>query len=152
VLAYQLLLQPGIASGNGYASSTPLQIGGATRLRLPTATATAYTDLTNTLRSRCDQFLTLPGMNSFYLWADRVPPTGDNVTSWMFLLNQEQQQRIVNRVRDVHRLCLVSNETELADWEEGRTPPARPLYEYVTSPAFKQIYAAGGYTIALRTR
>ena len=152
VLGYQLLLQAAVSAGNTYADNSSLHIAGATRLRLPAATATAYTDLTNTLRSHCDQFLTLPGLNSFYLWANQVPPTGDNVTSWMFLLNNAQQQRIVDSVAHVQRLCLVGNATELADWEEGRTPPARPLYQLVTSPAFRQIYTAGGYTIALRTQ
>jgi hypothetical protein len=152
VLGYQLLLQPAISSGNAYASSTPLRIAGVTRLRLPSPTAAVYAGLTNTLRNRCTQFITLPGMDSFYLWANRVPPTGDNVTSWMFLLSRAQQQRVVDQVLDVPKLCLVSNATELASWEEGRTPPPRPLYRFVTGSEFRQIYAAGGYTIALRSR
>jgi hypothetical protein len=152
VLGYQLLLQPAVSAGNGYADSTALRIAGATRVRLPAATAAAYTGLTDTLRTRCDQFLTLPGMDSFYLWADRVPPTGDNVTAWMFLLSDAQQQRIVDSVQHVRRLCLVSNPTQLANWEEGRTPPARPLYRFVTGAAFKPIYSAGGYTIARHLR
>lgn len=148
-LGYQLLLQQGVTSEAAYRQLTPLPIAGASHVRQPSVTAQAYGGLVETLKTRCSTFVTLPGMNSFYLWTGKNPPTGLNVTSWMYLLNSSQQQQIVDAVKNVRNLCLVSNPQVLSMWEGGGPPPSRPLMRFVSS-GFKPIYAADGYTISLR--
>jgi hypothetical protein len=90
------------------------------------------------IKARCPVFLTLPGMNSFYLWAHRDPPTGMNTTSWMYLLDGRQQQDVVDSVRSVPRLCLLRHDPELNIWRQGRPLPERPLVRF-TSTGFHPI-------------
>jgi hypothetical protein len=149
VLSYQLLLQPAVSFGSAYRSLTPLPFAGASRIRQPHQLVAAYAGLVDVLHTRCDTFLTLPGMNSFYLWANMDPPTGLNTTSWMYLLSDAQQQQVVDAVDRVPRLCLIRNYQILADWEGNGPPPMRPLLRYVSS-GFEPIYQGAGYTVLVR--
>ncbi len=156
-LAAQAVVQPGLSTHKAWADARPLPFGGATRVRLPPDLTATYTGVVAQLRLRCDGFVTLPGMNSFYLWTGIDPPTGLNTTSWMYLLDDEQQQRIVDAVRPVRRLCAVRNDSLLDWWVNGpppgrpraSPPPRRPLLRFIEDE-FHTVEQIGDYQIMVR--
>lgn len=153
VVAYQVLLQAAVTDGTEYRSQAPLPFAGATLLRQPAATTKSFEQVVDTVRTRCQNFITLPGMNSFYLWAHVTPPTGLNATTWMYLLNTSEQQRIVDAVAHIHPLCLIRNNSLLSFWitaAGAKAPPARPLWAFVQSD-FKPIVDAGAYEVLVRS-
>jgi hypothetical protein len=152
IVGYLLLVGPAVSEAGDYGRMRPLPFPGATHVRARPSDVRADAGLVATIRARCDQFLTFPGLNNFYLWAKVNPPTGLNVTDWVYLLSASEQRRVVDAVKPVGRLCLVSDPAVEAFWEAfgpGR-PPARPLLQYVRT-GFTPIYRAGGYVISVRT-
>jgi hypothetical protein len=153
VLGYQTLLQPAVVNAAGYGQLTPTPIPGMTTVRQPLASANAYSSLVRVIRSRCDNFVTLPGMNSFYLWTRITPPTNLNATAWMQLLGDAQQRRIIRAISSIRRLCLVRNSSLLGFWTSPPNPPLppRPLVLYEESH-FTPIFEDSGYTVMIRNR
>jgi len=88
-------------------------------------------ELVARLRTGCETFVTLPGLNSLYLWTGHEPPTGLNATTWMFLLDDALQQRIVARLETIDRLCVVRRQDLVDSWARSRPLPQRPLLEYL---------------------
>lgn len=156
-LVAQTVVQPGLSTHKTWADGRPLPFGSANRVRLPPNLSTTYAGVVTQLRLRCDNFVSLPGMNSFYLWAGIDPPTGLNTTSWMYLLDEDQQQRIVDAVRPVRRLCAVRNDALLRWWVKGpppgrprsAPPPDRPLLRFINDD-FRTVDQVGDYRIMVR--
>ena len=83
--------------------------------------------LTKVLDARPDTFFTLPGMDSFYLWTDREPPTTLNLTNWMYMLDDRQQLKIVEQLDAHPQLCMVIDPIVVSFWMQGRPlPPDSP--------------------------
>lgn len=133
-----------------YDRGRSLNLPGAGRLRLPAEQATALVALTGEIRARCTAFVTLPGLNSFYLWAGQEPPTGLNTTSWMYLFGPDLQGQIVERIRGVQRLCLVLDRHALAAWQQGRPLPPGPLVDFLARD-FAPAGRWGGYELQIRS-
>lgn len=128
-------------------SGTRLDLVGANSIRLPPETASVLENVTRELTANCSTFVTLPGMNSFYVWVDDRPPTGLNVTSWMYLFDEAKQLKIVQELSSRNRVCVVTNRRLLALWAQGRPIPNKPLYRFATS-GLDTIAIHGDYTIA----
>jgi hypothetical protein len=152
-LTFQLLLQPAVLDGNAYAGLKGLRFAGSIHVRQPAATTDGFARIVADLRARCDTFVTLPGMNSFYLWSRIPPPTGLNATTWMYLFDAQQQQRIVDAIKPVRRLCLVRYDAGILGWEYGaRGPlPQRPLLQFL-SQGFSVVDSVNGYQVMVRTQ
>ena len=90
-------------------------------------------ELVKRLRAGCETFVTLPGLNSLYLWTRLEPPTGLNATTWMFLFDAALQERIVARLETIERLCLVRQPELVDSWARSRPLPERPLLDYLQS-------------------
>jgi len=149
-LTYQVLLQPAVLNTYAYRHLKHLPFGGATHVRQPATTADGFARIVSDLRARCDTFVTLPGMNSFYLWSRMTPPTNLNTTSWMYLLDAAEQQRIVNAITPVRRLCLIRSDQELAMWVAPDRPlPERPLLRFEEN-GFTVIDDVNGYKLMVR--
>ena len=67
-----------------------------------------------------------------YLWTDREPPTTLNLTNWMYMLDDRQQDRIVEQLAARPRVCVVVNSALIRFWMEGRPLPQGPLIRVVT--------------------
>jgi hypothetical protein len=150
-VTYQVLIQGAVNDHVTYQAAKPLPFAGATMLRQPPATVSALTQVVGTLRTRCDNFISVPGLDSFYLWSGKTPPTGLNPTSWMYLLNTSEQQRVANAVERIPRLCLIRNEYWLTFWftvAGGKRPSNRPLWAF-TQSYFRPIMTAGGYEVLI---
>jgi hypothetical protein len=129
-----------------YRDGAPLLLPGASRLHLPVEQAALLRWVTGEIREHCSTFVSLPGMNSFYLWAEQEPPTSLNTGAWMFLLDPAVQARIVDRLRGVDRLCLLRQEGLLPGWQRGRDLPESPLLKYI-SEDFVPLGSQGGYEL-----
>ena len=114
-----------------YRSQKPLPLAGARWLHLDEEQLGTYVWLSEQLRRRCSSFVTLPGLNSLYLFSGMDPPTGFNTTSWMFLLGPETQAKIVEALAHEQAPCAVRNQKILKDWAMDRPLPEGPLLDYI---------------------
>ena len=153
-LATAILLGNAVASAQGraqrYESLTPLDLPGASRIRLPANEARTYQDLVLRLdRPEVDTFLTYPGLNSLYVWARKDPPTGVNVSTWMLNLDDASQERIRDAADRHPGLVVVRNRQLIGDWTQGRRVDQRPLVRYIDE-RFAVVERIGGYELMKR--
>jgi hypothetical protein len=110
-----------------YARLEPLQLPGATRLRLDADFVAKQHWLRRQIHEHGTTFLGLPsGYNSLYLWAECAPPSGFNTTMWPDLLSSNEQQKVIDAVAARDDLCVI--------YETSEPPPVRkdaPLEAYL---------------------
>ena len=120
ILAFFILVpitsMPGLRRTN-----VPLNLPGARLVTLPPAHAELYRAVSRELESG-DSFLSLPGLNSFYLWSGQEPPTALNLTWWPALLDASEQRRILEEIRPRLDLRLLRNRTLERFWSSRRRP------------------------------
>ena len=132
-----------------YNSGTPVPAWGATRIRLGPGAAQEYGWLASTIRKRCDTFISMPGLGSLYLMSQETPPSWMIMGNWSFSLDAETQQRIVDQVKNVPRLCAVRY-PQLESWYVGtRSIPNRPLRAFVLND-FRTVDSNGVFDIMVR--
>ncbi|HEX4826271.1 MAG TPA: hypothetical protein VFV19_18370 [Candidatus Polarisedimenticolaceae bacterium] len=95
-----------------YRSYVSLELPGAERIRLPEVTAKDYGRLVRNLRERCDSFVTFPGTNSLYLWAQKEPATSFNATYWPNMLDTYQQLATARTLAGDPNSCFVLDRRE----------------------------------------
>ena len=117
-----------------YRSGVPLDLPGAGRLRLPPAQAEQLRSVTRALNAECRTFLTMPGLNSFYLWTGETAPV-EMSGPWEYFLSSDDQRRIVERVARTPGLCVVRSDAAAAVWffSTGHNPPVRLLVQFIDS-------------------
>jgi hypothetical protein len=131
-----------------YASGVPLGLPGASRVRVPADQALLLRQVTQTLQQKCDTFISLPGLDSFYIFGQFQPPAPP--TRWMWLANDAPQERaVVDASSRINRLCVIENEGLINLWLQGRQPPSGPLPDYIQS-GFVPADSIGPYTILVR--
>jgi hypothetical protein len=128
-----------------YSSLTPLELPGASRIRLNAEDVHLYRNLVRWVaRPEVETFLTLPGVNSLYLWAQKDPPTGFNITFVMGLLDDRRQEQIWESFNKRSGVVVIKDE---------KWPPARwgnvPLAKHVKEN-FKTITTIGHYEVMVR--
>jgi hypothetical protein len=148
VIGNLYLRQPLDAARAGIDATVPLRLSGVEEPRLLAHEAEVYRDVSRAIDEYCASLVTLPGMNSFYIWADREPPTGLNATAWMELFDDEQQQRVVEATRSQENLCLLENEGLMGYWMRGREPQG-PLVRYLRR-GFRPVATFGEYKLLRR--
>jgi len=133
-----------------YLAATPLELPGASRIRLSSREVHLYQDLVRPLaRPEVETFLTLPGLNSFYFWAQKDPPTGFNVTTWMTLLDDRHQERIWESAKGRSGLMVVRNQWLIRFWMQGQPLDGSPLVREINSH-FRTVKSLGGYELMAR--
>jgi hypothetical protein len=131
-----------------YDAQVPLGLPGERDVRLPAKQVDAYRRITGAIDRNCGSFLTLPGMDYFYIWTDQEPPTGYNATAWMTLFDDAQQRRVIEDTRSIHGLCLLRNIGLAEGWSQGPIPPG-PLVSYLER-GFRPIVNFGPYELLRR--
>ena len=149
VLVNIQLRQPLDAYRAGYDAGTPLDLPGAEDVHLSPEDVDLYHRVSRALQANCRSVLMLPGMNSFYFWADLEPPTGYNATSWPTLFDDAHQQRVIDETDSISGLCLLENELLAAGWSGGGPPPDGPLIEYLHE-GFRPVATIGDYRVLRR--
>lgn len=102
-----------------YYDNLPLNLYGAARVQLPEKEVAAYNFLVENLNYNCDSIFSMPGIPSLYLWTRKESPTKLNITSWMNILNESQQQIIVEKLKTSERGCVVYNPQWARYWMWG---------------------------------
>lgn len=116
---------------NTYHKRAPLGLPGTNLLRIDRAEAATYRCLAENLRNCRPTFVSLPALNSLYVWAERPFPTGFNVPPNFAVLSAEEQRKIVEVGRRCKPLALILHQHLLDDfYVKGRYQPKGPLIDF----------------------
>ncbi len=132
--------------GDAYDAGVSLGLPGADRLHLAPDRVEALRATTEVLRANCDTYISIPGLNSFYLWAQLpVPPLLSG--AWPYQYGRDDQLTTLDSVRGTSRLCILRNREVLAFWRGFSEPaPALPLLRFVRRPV-ERVGEFGGYVV-----
>lgn len=131
-----------------YDALAPLDLPGARDVRVFPEEAEVYRAVASSIESNCRLFVTLPGLNSFYIWTGKDPPTGHNATAWTTLFSDELQREIIEEIDPIEDLCLLENEAIAAGWEVSGVADG-PLVRYLRQ-GFEPVESIGGYELRRR--
>jgi len=73
----------------------------------------------------------MPGLHSFYFWADVAPPTAINATTWMTLLTPEQQSKVIADLERTPDLCVIRWNPMIDFWIRGRDISGNRVVRYI---------------------
>jgi len=135
------LLVFALEAAAGFNAGTPVGLPGAASIRLQAQQASDLRALVAAVDKDCSSFITLPGMNSFYLWTGQQPPTDVRSEIWMVTLDSSQQRALVGQLDSMSRLCVVRNQRLVDFWVQGRGVPDRPLISFIQ----QNFVSAGSY-------
>lgn len=142
------LRDPLRVTSNAYDGAVPLALPGAEDIRLGQPDAAFYREITRAIDDNCAALIMLPGMDSFYIWADQEPPTQRNATGWPTLFDDERQREAVADVRSIEGLCLLRNIPLASGWSQGDIPPG-PLVRFLDR-GFTPLASFGDYELLRR--
>jgi hypothetical protein len=131
-----------------YDGLVSLGLPGAEDVHLSEEEVDLYRQVTAAIDANCRSTLMLPGMNSFYFWAQQEPPTGYNATGWTTLFDEAHQQRVIEETRSIEGLCELRDEPLAAGWGGG-TIPDIPLVRYLHR-GFRPLGSWGDYELLRR--
>jgi hypothetical protein len=130
-------------------AGTPLGLPGAASTRLQASQVSDLRALVAAVDKDCASFITLPGMNSFYLWTNQEPPTDVRSEIWMVTLDSAQQRALVGQLDSVPGLCVIRNKRLVDFWVQGRPVPNRPLISFIEQ-SFVSAGSYGDYELLTR--
>ena len=147
-----------------YRGRVALDLPGAVRVRGAPDQVANLRELSAAIRRHCDTFLTLPGLNSLYLYTGEQPPAVLN-GPWTYFFSSAEQRAVLDRVDDVERLCVVENrelqkfwaafsgdgrpEQSEAERQAQREVERRPLVAFIRRE-FEPIGDYDGYVLMVR--
>jgi hypothetical protein len=131
-----------------YDALVPLGLPGAERVRVGAPEAELYQEVTAAIDASCRAFVMLPGMDSFYFWADQRPPSGYNATGWPTLYDDAAQRHVIEDIRSLRGLCLLENQALAGGWSAGREDGG-PLIRYL-GQGFEPIATVDTYRLLRR--
>ena len=129
-----------------YHALVPLQLPGASRMRLRQEQVQLYREIVANIDEQCDTFVSMPGFNSLYFWTRQDPPTAQNATTWMTLFDDQMQQNIVDRLMSLRSLCVVYNQPVTEEWVGGRNIDRGPLVRYIRT-SFRTLRTTGDFEL-----
>lgn len=132
-----------------YRSLVPLDLPGASRLRLPEESVALYRWLALNLQAHADTFIGLPALDSLYFWSGREPPTGVNPNAWMLLLDEAEQAKIVDALADKASAVAVRASWSDNFYGHGKPIERQPLASYM-SREFQTVGRFRGYDFQVR--
>jgi len=133
-----------------FSEGTRLGVPGAESIRVPAEQASQLQGLTDAIDRSCSSFISLPGMNSLYLWTHQSPPTNVRAEIWMLTLDDLQQGSLVRQLESRPRLCVVENQKVVDFWAQGRRVPNRPLVDFIRV-GFVEAGTFGDYQLLVRS-
>ncbi len=132
-----------------YAQRVPLDLPGASRIRLlPFEVDQIHWPVEN-LKSYCDGFIGLPGFASLYFWTE-IPPPGTINNAWILNLDDDRQRAIIETMRTYDRPCVLHNPRFVSLWTRGRSLDSKqPLVQYIQTQ-YKPLQKHGPYSLLVR--
>jgi hypothetical protein len=134
-----------VAARERYKHNEPLDLPGARLVRLEPAEARSLRRVARWLDDECDTFVTLPGYNSLYFLARKVPPTSLNTTDWMVLLDADQQQEVVEALSARSRIRAVRIPALAEHWLKNHPVGEPPLMKFING--FEAVERVGGFVL-----
>lgn len=131
-------------------AATPLGLPGAESVRVQADQASQLRQLVSAIKANCSSFITMPGMDSLYLWSGQDEPAELSSEVWWLVLDDGQQQAIVDKLRDTQGLCVVKNQRFVDFWAQGRSVPQRPLVRLIDQD-FTVTATFGDYQLLVRS-
>jgi hypothetical protein len=132
-----------------YRTLTPLNLPGAERIHVNPELAGEYQWIVRQLKSSCDSHFSMPGFFSLYFWTRTEPPTLALMSNWLGMFSAAEQQRIVEDISRIPRMCIVYNPRYVEYWRRGQSLSASPLARYI-GENFTSITSRGEYSILVR--
>lgn len=127
-----LLYRHSAFMATAYDAWVPLALPGTERIRVPDSTARLLHWLTETLSARCRSFISLPGLDSLYLFTRSEPPTMFNTNNWMTMFDAPRQALIRDAfVRMPGPRCVIRSQEAIDLWSRKRRIPEGPLMRYI---------------------
>jgi hypothetical protein len=131
-----------------YRSLPALDLPGSKFVRTDAATTKVYQTLTHYLQANCDTFITAPGMNSFYFWTGKRPPTHINSTT-LSVLSHRQEEEVLKALRRAKRPIIVAAEGLSSYLPRDASVPARPLLRALRDE-YMEVDRVGSFKIYVR--
>lgn len=125
-----LLLQTG---WQRYHGAKPIDLPGAADIRPGDDARLTLRLMTLNAAIHADVLFSYPGMFSYNLWSGVPTPTTRNATHWFWLLDDEAQQRIVEKLRTTPRSAIISNDGFDDYLLKQRVPSRGPLRPMLTT-------------------
>jgi len=134
---------------SAFAKLEPLNLPGATRLRLPPEDARGLHEISMLAQSSCEQLITVPGRPSFNLWTGlpSVPPLGAG--NWVTGIPDTTQSNVVRELASMPRLCFIYNEEIVYFWSHTHDVGDRPVIRYLRQN-FRTVLQHGANLLMVR--
>jgi hypothetical protein len=132
-----------------YFSRSPVNLPGSHSMRLKEYDVSVYRFISSNASADFDTFLTVPGMNSFYFWAQKKPPTNLNATIWMTLFDAHRQNTIIRSVQNNPNVGIIRNVPLTNFWFHNGKQSSGPLIEWVEAN-FETFASINGYELMVR--
>jgi hypothetical protein len=116
---------------SAYRQLEPSGLPGSRLLHLPIEQSDFYRRVIQSARAHGRTFFTMPGLHSFYFWADVAPPTAINATTWMTLLTPEQQSKVIADLERTPDLCVIRWNPMIDFWIRGRDISGNRVVRYI---------------------
>ncbi|MGH7765419.1 MAG: hypothetical protein ACREOM_13490, partial [Candidatus Dormibacteraceae bacterium] len=126
-----VFLMSGVAYGVRFWTEVPLGLPGAESIRVPQDQAVQLRGLVAAIDRQCSTFVTLPGMDSFYLWTAQEPPTSLRVGPWWLNFVAGIDPSTLRDLEGRPRLCAVKSRAIVDYWLQGRPLPQDPLISFI---------------------
>jgi hypothetical protein len=131
-----------------YRSLTPLNLAGASRVRLQPQEAEFRQQIVTRALSSCTALLTVPHLFSFNLFTGLPAPEGI-YPSGMIDLNKTEQEQIAQEFSRQPRGCILYNEDNLKFWRHDRDFYSEPLVHLALTD-FRTVFEDAGYQLKVR--
>lgn len=133
-----------------FQSSTPLGLPGAESVHLSAQQKGDLTGIVGAVSDhRCSYLLTLPGMDSFYVWTSDGSPLEMRYGQWYLTIDLAEQTAIVERLTNRPDVCVIENQGLLDFWTHGRAAPSGPLIDFIRTD-FVGAGTYGDYELLVR--
>jgi hypothetical protein len=132
-----------------YYRRVPLDLPGASLVRLPEQDVENYRSIVQNINENCDNFVSMPGLNSFYFWTQKDPPTTLNAGPWMSLLDEQQQRSVVRNIESIPRLCAVYDPELTQYGAQNRDLAKLPLSSFILKD-FRTVSTVGNFRFMVR--
>jgi len=128
-----------------YADLPALELPGSRFVHTDSEITVTYRALTQYLETRCQTFVTYPGINSLYFWTGKRPPTHCNSTGWG-QLSYARQEQILAALRHAERPMIVIVGAAVERWTREIPPQISPLVRFIFEDC-REVQRIGGFII-----
>jgi hypothetical protein len=134
-----------------YNALLPLNLDGATRIRLDAQQVRVYQDLVKSIGDNCNTFATVPNLMSLHFWTRKAAPDGFDSRMWITLVDHDTQRRLVENLAGHSAACVIYNHTATHTWASvGRIDPG-PLINDIRQ-SFRTVRTIGDYELMVNKR